>query len=315
MRAVGIEAFGGREQLKQLDLPVPEPGPGEVRLAVRAAGVNPVDWKIREGWLKDFFPYEFPIVPGWDAAGTIDAAGEEVSELRPGDEVYAYCRKPVIQWGAYAEYIVLPASHVAAKPRALSMVEAGAVPLAALTAMQSLYDAAELREGETVLIHAAAGGVGSFAVQLARMRGARVIGTASEENHEYLRSLGCDHPIDYTATDVAEAVRGLCPDGVDVVYDCVGGPALHQSPGMLNRGGRLVSIVDKQAVDSARDRGVDAKFVFVEPSGEQLRELAGAIDEGTLKPSIAAELPLEDAARAHEMVESHHTRGKIVLTV
>ncbi|MBU0678965.1 MAG: NADP-dependent oxidoreductase [Verrucomicrobia bacterium] len=313
MKAVGIREFGGREVMELMQLPDPQPGPGEVRIRVRAAGVNPVDWKIREGWLKDFIPHEFPIVLGWDAAGVIDLIGPGVTDFVEGNTVYAYCRKPVIHGGTYAERVVVPASSVALKPKRTSFSEAASIPLAGLTAFQSLFDEAALKEGETVLIHAAAGGVGGFAVQLAKHRRARVIGTASLRNHDYVRNLGADHVIDYRSVDFRKAVLVAQPGGVDVAYDCVGGPALAESVEVLKPGGRLVSIVEPTRTEELREDGVDATFVFVEPSGSQLKTLADLVDSGEIKTSVSAELPLEEFEKAHTMIESHHTRGKIVL--
>ncbi|MDH3557537.1 MAG: NADP-dependent oxidoreductase, partial [Deltaproteobacteria bacterium] len=178
MKTIAIKEFGGRDKLQFMDLPVPEIKPGEILVKVKAAGVNPVDWKIREGYIKDLFPYQFPIILGWDAAGIVEQAGPEVTRFKEGDEIFAYCRKPMVQGGAYAEYIVLEEEHAAIKPKNTSFEEAASIPLAALTAYQSLFDAAKLQSGETVLIHAAAGGVGGFGVQLARDHGAVVWATA-----------------------------------------------------------------------------------------------------------------------------------------
>jgi NADPH:quinone reductase-like Zn-dependent oxidoreductase len=197
----------------------------------------------------------------------------------------------------------------------MSFEEAAAVPLAALTAYQSLFDAAGLRSGETVLIHAASGGVGSFAVQLAKDKGATVLGTAGADSHEHLRSLGVDVPVDYSAQDFRDAVRQACPEGVHVVLDSVGGDTLTRSEDILHRNGRLVSIVDPHGIGELKKNGRRAAFVFVEPNREQLAVLTSMIESGGLKTCIAAAFPLEDAAKAHELSESHHTHGKIVLTV
>lgn len=315
MKAIIINTFGDRSTLTATEVPRPDPGPDDILISVHAAGVNPVDWKIREGWLEDMLPHEFPIILGWDAAGTVAATGTNVAAFAPGDHVYAYCRKEVVKDGAYAEFVAVPESSVARKPEQLSFVEAAGVPLAALTAYQALFDAARLQDGETVLVHAAAGGVGSFAVQLASDRGATVVGTASAHNHDYLGRLGVDWPIDYTATDVPAAVKATYPAGVDVVLDCVGGAALKQSVKILKPRGRLISIVDPDTVAEFAEQGIDATFVFVRPDGDQLRTITEMIDAGRLGVHIQQTYPLAEAARAHEQIETHHTRGKLILEI
>ncbi len=315
MKAVILNAYGGRDVLEVAELPKPEPGNGEVRIEVWAAGVNPVDWKIREGYLHDRLPCEFPIIPGWDVAGRIDAVGPEVTQWEEGDEVYAYVRKPVIQHGAYAEYVTFDAAHIARKPNNFSFEEAASVPLAALTAYQSLFDAGKLQPGEQVLIHAAAGGVGGFAVQLARAAGAIVWGTASEANHVYLKELGADHVLDYHEVGVWDRLRESMPDGMDLIYDCIGGETFEQSIPLLSTKGRIVSILEPTRCQALTEQGTPAFYVFVEPSGPQLAKLSAFAESGKLKSHLAAVLPLEDAARAHELIESLHTRGKIVLKV
>ena len=315
MRAVAIQQFGGRETLQVMELPVPSVGSHDVLIQVRAAGVNPVDWKIREGWLREMFPHVFPVIPGWDVAGIVTEVGPQATRVAVGDHVYAYCRAPTIQWGAYAEYLVLPHEQVCRKPRTLSFEEAASIPLAALTAYQSLFDAARLREGETVLIHAAAGGVGGFAVQLAKHAGATVIGTARPSNHDYLRELGVDRVIDYTSRDFREAVRAWYPDGLDVVYDCAGGPVLEHSAEVLKTTGRLVTITDRAQAAALKARGLHAAFVFVEPNAAQLETLTALIEQGALNTLLAGVLPLDEAAKAHERLEAGHGKGKLVLTV
>lgn len=315
MRAIVLDQFGGRDQLHLADVPTPVPGKREVLIRVRAAGVNPVDWKIREGMLRTRLPHQFPIIPGWDVAGEIAATGPGAKRFAVGDAVYAYARKPIVKDGTYAEFVVVPESSVARKPASLGFAETAAVPLAALTAWQSLFDAAGLRRGQTVLIHAAAGGVGGFAVQLARWKGARIIATASDANHNYVRGLGAHCVVDYRTGDVSAAVREFAPAGVDVAYDTVGGEVQQRSVGLVRTGGVLVSILAFADMEAVRARGVEPKYVFVSPSAPQLARLAGLIDRGRLKVTLAARLPLEEAARAHEMIETGHTRGKIVLTV
>ncbi len=315
MKAVAINEFGGSDKLEVMDLPCPEPGADEVLVQVKASGVNPVDWKIREGWFKDFFPHEFPLILGWDAAGTVASVGENVRKYKAGNDVYAYCRKPEIKEGAYAAYIRLPLENVAPKPERMSFEEAASVPLAALTAYQALFDAADLQPGETVFIHAASGGVGTFAVQLAKDHGAYVIGTASAKNHEYLRELGADVPIDYHTQDLADIVCNQEQRRADVVFDCIGGGALSESQKLTKAGSRNVSIVDTDAVQNLKDADKHAQFVFVEPNAEQLSRITHMIDSDRITTTISATYPLEEAVKAHEQIASGHTRGKIVLVV
>ncbi|MCS6771918.1 MAG: NADP-dependent oxidoreductase [Kiritimatiellae bacterium] len=314
MKAVCFDNFGDESVLQIRDLPKPEPGKGEVLIRVHAAGVNPVDWKIREGLLKTRMPHQFPIIPGWDVAGTIEKLGPGCRRFKKGAAVYAYARKPVIKDGCYAEYVVLPEKNVALKPRSMDFKQAASIPLAALTAWQSLFDAAELQKGDTILIHAAAGGVGGFAVQLAKWKGARVIATASANNHEYVRSLGADEVIDYTQTDFVEAVRTLAPKGVDVAYDTVGESVQVRSIQTVRKGGTLVTIL-APTPEAQSARGLRLKYVFVAPNARQLARLASLIEAGKFKTHLTAELPLEQAAEAQRMSRTGHTRGKIVLVI
>jgi len=315
MKAIAIREFGGRDKLEPMDLPVPEVGAGEVLVRVKGAGVNPVDWKIREGRLKDLFPHRFPLIPGWDAAGIVEKIGPGVTRFRVGDEIFAYCRKPVVQGGAYAEYIALKEEHMAVKPRNTTFTEAAGIPLAALTAYQALVDAAGARSGERVLIHAAAGGVGGFGVQIAKDRGALVWGTAGSRNEDYVRSLGADRVIDYSRDDFRKVVRSAYPDGVDVVFDCVGGDVLKKSVEIVRKGGRLISIVDSLDERSLGRADIRFEFVFVAPNSKELSELGQMVEQGRLRVHLEEVLPLEAAAKAHELSESRHTRGKIVLSV
>jgi NADPH:quinone reductase-like Zn-dependent oxidoreductase len=315
VRAVGILEFGGRDRLEVLDVPEPKVGADVVRIRVRATGVNPVDWKIREGRLEPAWPHFFPVVPGWDVAGVVERVGPAVRTVAPGDEVFAYCRKHFVGEGAYAELVTVPETSVARKPGALDFEHAGAVPLCALTAYQALFLGAGLTAGETVLVQAAAGGVGSFAVQLAADAGADVIGTASERNHEYVLGLGAVEVVDYTERDVVAAVREIAPDGVDVVLDSLGGDALRGIVAAVRDGGRIVSIAQPPTDELFRQRGIEAVYVFVRPDAEELAELAEMFDDDRLTVHLDEVLPLEEAARAHELSEGGHVRGKLVLTV
>jgi NADPH:quinone reductase-like Zn-dependent oxidoreductase len=315
MRAIGIREFGGRDKLELLDVPEPTVPPDAVNIRIRAAGVNPVDWKLREGRLEPRFPHFFPVVIGWDAAGVVEEVGPGVVEVEPGDEVFAYCRKHFIGEGTYCELVSVPVTFVAKKPAALSFEEAGAFPLVSLTAYQALFFGAGLTAGETVLVFAAAGGVGSSAVQLALDAGAEVIGVASERNREYVLGLGAYEVIDYTQQDVVEAVRSFKPEGVDVVLDTIGGSTLERAVDALRDGGRLVSIAQPPTDERFKQREIEATYVYVRPDGEQLEELAELAEAGRLVVDLAEVLPLEQAGRAHELSESGHVRGKLVLSV
>ncbi|MEU2394805.1 NADP-dependent oxidoreductase [Streptomyces sp. NPDC007369] len=308
MRAVVVSQWGGPEVLTEVETARPEPGLNEILVRVHAAGVNPVDWKTRAsgaliGW------GEVPMV-GWDVSGTVEAVGPGVTLYRPGDEVYGMPHFPR-QAGGYAEYVVAPARHFARKPASLDHVQAAALPLAALTAWQALVDGADVRPGDRVLVHAAAGGVGHLAVQIAKARGAYVIGTASAAKHGLLRGLGADEVVDYRSQDFTEVVAD-----VDVVLDALGGEVARRSLEVLKPGGRLVSLPGPDDVPAgAAERGVHAAWTLVEPDRKGLEEIAALADRGLLKPLVETVLPLEQAAKAHEIGEQGRTTGKIVLTV
>ena len=308
MKAVRIHTYGGPEVLKFEDAPRPEPAPGEVLIKVNAAGVNPIDWKIRAGYLKDHRPYVFPLILGWDVSGIIEANGLDGTRFKNGDEVYA--RADIARNGAYAQYIVAKQVEVAQKPKLIDHIRAAAIPLAALTAWQALFDAAGLSAGQRVLIHGAAGGVGSFAVQLAKWKGTHVIGTASARNQAFIQELGADESIDYTKTRFDDVVRD-----VDVVFDTVAGETQTRSWKVLKKGGILVSIASPPSAEDAVKNGVRQAFVFMVPNASQLAEIAKLVDSGKLKPVVETVLPLSDARRAHELSQTGHTRGKIVLRV
>ena len=313
MKAMVIDGFGGAEVMRWTEIPTPAPGPGEVLIRIHATSVNPVEWKIREGVLAKLFPHAFPLILGWDAAGTIASLGEGVTGFSIGERVWSYCRKPDIQWGTYAEYVTMAAEAVAPMPTNLSFAQASTIPLVGLTSWQSLFDVAEIRPGQTVLIHAGAGGIGSLAVPLAKWAGATVISTARSANHDYVRGLGADHVIDYTEQDFVTASRAVAPDGVDMVFGTVGGEVLNRSYDALKPGGILVSITDATDKDRAEALGVRVKYVFVSPNGPQLRRLAGLVEAGILKPPAIEEMPIERAAEALERSKHGHVKGKIVL--
>lgn len=305
MKAIVAHHYGGPEVLSLEEVAEPKVGPDSVLVGVRAAGVNPVDLKIRAGLLDGGFSVHFPLVLGWDVAGVVEAVGPAITEFAPGDEVFGYVRTDHLQHGTYAQRVAAPVRCIGLKPRSVGFLEAAAVPLAGLTALQLIQRLA-VGSGDTVLVHGASGGVGSFAVQLANLRGARVIGTASVANHDYLRSLGAE-PICY-GFGLVEAVRTYAPDGVDVVIDLVGGEALELTPVLLQRPGRVASIIDAKRV-----KELGGGYVFVRPDSGQLRELASLIDQGRLLVAIEQVFPYQDAADAHALVAEGHVRGKVVL--
>jgi NADPH:quinone reductase-like Zn-dependent oxidoreductase len=308
MKAVRMHAYGGPEVLRYEDAPRPEPGPGEVLVKVYAAAVNPVDWKIREGYMKAMRQYPLPLVLGWDFSGVVEAAGTGVTQWKKGDEVYG--RPDIGRDGAYADYIAVNAAEIAFKPKSLDHIHAAAIPLAGLTAWQAVFDVGGLSAGQTILIHAAAGGVGSFAVQLAKWKGAYVIATASARNHPFLKELGADQMIDYQTTPFEQVVQD-----VDVVLDAMAGDTRKRSWQVLKKGGILVSILGPPSAEEAARHGVRAGSIFVQPNAAQLQELAALADSGKLRAIVEAVLPLKEAGRAQQMNQTLHTRGKIVLQV
>jgi NADPH:quinone reductase-like Zn-dependent oxidoreductase len=311
MHAMVIDDWGGPETLHEADVEAPPVSPDFVLIRNHAAGVNPVDTKIREGKLAGAFPAGFPLILGWDAAGTVEQVGPAVTMFRPGDEVFAYCRRHHLQYGTYGEFTSVPDAFVARKPEALSWEEAAALPLCGLTAHQAL-ETLGVRGGEQLLVTGGGGGVGHLAIELAVGRGARVIATASPANHDFLRSLGAD-PLDYHDPDLPARVRELAGDGgVDAALDLFGGEGREQAFDSLRRGGRLASIAAPPP--EPRD-GYEAHYVFVRPSGVDLHELAELVEKGRLKPHVEEVFPLERAAAAHERIEGGHVRGKLVLSV
>ncbi|WP_416367358.1 NADP-dependent oxidoreductase [Nocardia terpenica] len=310
MRAIGQDVLGGPEVLHEIELPVPSPGPGEILIRVHATALNPTDWshRARAGL---FLPAP-PFVLGWDVSGEVAAIGAGVTLFRPGDEVFGMLPYPHGH-GAAAEFVTGPTRAFARKPATLSHIEAAAVPLAALTAWQALVDTANIQAGQRVLIHAAAGGVGHFAVQIAKHRGAHVIGTASSANHALLRDLGADEVIDYRTTDFTEAVRD-----VDVVLDPLTGENAIRSLRTLRPGGLLTTlraIGAEQVPAEAAARGVRAVILLVEHDHGGMTALAELAGSGALRPVIADTFPLAEAAKAHSLGETGRTAGKLVLTV
>jgi NADPH2:quinone reductase len=309
MRAVTLHAFGGPEVLKLEDVPRPTPREGELLVRVRAVGINPIDYKTRQGqganrrW-KD---PTLPKILGWDISGVIEAGSG--AGFKPGDEVFALAGYPE-PTGGYAESIAVSAAHLATKPRTLDHVHAAAVPLAALTAWQAMFEKAGLTAGQTVLVHAAAGGVGHFAVQLAKWKGARVIATASGRNEAFVKALGADQFIDYTKTAFEDVVRD-----VDVVFHTIGAELRPRSWKTVKKGGWLVGITGMFPEDEGKAHGARGAFIGVRPDGKQLAEIGRLVDAGTIKVSVEATYPLSEVAKAHLHVEGGHTRGKVVVTV
>ncbi|MFF1413203.1 NADP-dependent oxidoreductase [Streptomyces sp. NPDC058289] len=305
MRAMTYDTYGGVEVLSETRIPVPKVGPGEVLVRVRCASVNPVDWKIMAGGLDGLMDVVYPVVPGWDVAGTVEYVGIDTPEFTAGDDVVAYARKDYVHGGTFAEFVTVPVRALAPKPASLTWQQAAGLPLAGLTAYQ-LLTRLDTGKEDTVLVHGAAGGVGSLGVQIARALGARVIGTASARNHDRLRELGCE-PVEY-GDGLAERVRALAPDGVTVVADFVGG-VLDTTLAVLAEGGRHASIADHTVLGSG------GQWMWVRPVGADLAELGRLADAGQLTVTVAETFPLEELAAAFELSREGHAAGKIVLEV
>ncbi|MFD4977002.1 NADP-dependent oxidoreductase [Streptomyces sp. NPDC058424] len=307
MRAIGQDVLGGPEVLREIELQRPAPRPNEVLVRVRAAGVNPTDWKHRAN---GGFLGEPPFVLGWDVSGVVEATGIGASLFRPGDEVFGMLPYP-FGHGSHAEYVTAPARAFAPKPGGIDHTGAGALPLVSLTAWQALVERADLRAGQRVLIHAAAGGVGHVAVQIAKARGAYVFGTAGAGKHDFLHGIGVDEPVDYRSTDFTEAVRD-----VDVVLDTIGGDTSLRSLRVLRPGGLLVSILPVGSDDfyhEAERLGVRAVRMLVDADHHGMEAVAQLVEQGRLRATIAGTFPLAEAVRAHELGETGRTTGKLVL--
>jgi len=308
MKAIRIHNYGGPEVLQYEDAPSSKPAPGEVLIRVHAAGVNPADWKVREGHFRQLVQHKFPLILGWDLSGVIEEVGPGVSKFKKGDEVFS--KPDGSRDGAYAEYVVVRESEVALKPKSLHHVYAAAVPLAGITAWQALFDVGQLKRGQRVLIHGGSGGVGHFAVQFAKWKGAHVIATASTKNQQLLQEIGVDQPIDYTTQRFEQITRN-----VDVVLDTIGGDTQERSRKVLKKRGLLASVVQSPDAEKAKEFGVRSAFVLSQPNGNELAEIAALIDSGNLKVVLDRILPLSEARRAHELSQNGHARGKIVLRV
>jgi len=306
MKAVVAHEYGGPEVLKLEEVSRPEPKENEALVRVIASGVNPADPLTLSGKFAREFGTHLPLIPGYDIAGIVEKMGVKVTKLKAGDAIYGY---PTFG-GGWAEYVTVSEGEVAAKPASLSFTEAAAVPVGALTAWQALVDVAQLHAGQTILIHGGSGGVGSFAVQVAKARGARVIATASTENQDLLRQLGVDVPIDYTKTRFEEIAKD-----VDAVLDPVGKDTLARSYGVVKKGGIVMSLVARPDPAELERRGIRGAAISVHPDAEDLTEIAHLIDAGKMKPIVTQVLPLSQAIEAQRQAATHHTRGKLVLRV
>lgn len=307
-RAVVINEYGGKEKLAEAKVSLPELGADQVLVKVAATSINPIDWKLREGYLKQMFPWSFPIILGWDVAGEIVEVGQKVKDYHVGDRIFA--RPETTRFGTYADYTIVDSNLLAPVPESIAFTEAAAVPLAGLTALQALFDHGSLKAGEKVLIHAGAGGVGTYAIQLAKNAGAYVITTASPRNHELVKKLGADEVIDYHTTDFEEVLTDI-----DLVFDTMGGEIQKKSFSVLKEHGRLISVLSIEDETLATTKQIEAKAIWLRTNGEQLSELAKLMADGKLVSVIGETFPLtrQGVYDAHALSETHHAVGKIVL--
>ncbi|HJW37504.1 MAG TPA: NADP-dependent oxidoreductase [Candidatus Udaeobacter sp.] len=308
MKAIVVHEYGGPEVLKYEDRPRPEPKVDQILVRVIAAGVNPVDDASRSEKYAKFFGITLPFIPGYDIAGVVEKTGAKITKFKAGDQVYAYL--DLKDGGGYAEYAVSTEVEAAAKPKSISFTEAAGVPVVALTAWQALIDKAKLSAGQTVLIHGGSGGVGSFAIQIAKARGAKVIATASTRNQDLLKQLGADVEVDYTQQKFEDVAKD-----VDVVLDSVGKDTLARSYGVVKKGGFIVTLVARIDQAELDKHGIRGASLGVEPTSNELAEIGKLIDEKKIKVIISQTFPLSEAAKAQEQVATGHTRGKIVLKV
>ena len=304
MKAVVVNQYGGPEVLKYQEAPRPEPKADEILVRVMAAAINPVDSYVRQGRFK----MNPPIIIGSDIAGVVEKTGTSAKKFKPGDAVYCYLS--VARGGGYAEYAIATESETALKPKNMNFEEASAVPLAGTTAWQALIDDAKIQQGQTLLIHGGSGGVGSFAIQIAKVRGAKVIATASTAHQATLKQLGVDQAIDYTTTKFEDLVKD-----VDLVLNCARADALGRSYGVVKRGGAIVSITDEPDQAECAKRGLTCSRMGAHPEAKVLEELTKLIEAGKMKSIVSQTFPLADASKAHQQIETRHTLGKIVLKV
>jgi NADPH:quinone reductase-like Zn-dependent oxidoreductase len=306
MKAVVAHEYGAPEVLKYEDAPRPEPKENELLVRVIACGVNPADPLVISGRLAKEFGTHLPLIPGYDVTGVVEKTGAKVTKFKKGDAVYGYA----LFGGGWAECAVLAESEAALKPKTVTFTDAAAVPLAALTAWQSLIDVAKLRAGQTVLIHGGSGGVGSFAVQIAKARGAKVIATASTANQDLLKQLGADIAIDYTKTKFEDVAKD-----VDVVLDPVGRDTLARSYAVVKKGGIITTLVARPDQAQLDKYGIRGTSIWGKPDGNELAEITTLIEAGKIKPIVSQTFPLTDALKATQQAASHHTRGKLVLKI
>ena len=304
MKAIQVHAYGGPDVLELEEVPRPQPAPDEVLVKVYATGVNPVDWKMRQGYRQ----HPLPFIPGWDVSGVVEEAGRNVTDFGIGDEVYG--RPDTSRNGSYAEFITVKATELGRKPTSIDHIAAAAIPLAGLTAWQALFQHAQLKKGQKLFIHGASGGVGTYAVELAKWKGAYVIGTASSQNLSFLKELGADEAVDYHKKNFEKEFTDI-----DVVFDTIGGDTQKRSLQMLKPGGILVTTVKVEDEAAFKQKGVRITGMLTTSKKEDLEAIAQLVDEGRVKPIISKILPLEAAEEAHRISEDGHVRGKIVLRV
>lgn len=326
MKAAVLNAFGGPDEFELTDVPMPEASPGEMLIRVEYAGVNPADWKDREGYTALFFDIRFPYILGFDAAGTVAALGAGVTDFAVGERVFTVSAHGQGGQGSYAAYLAVPVDRVARIPDGLATRDAAAIPVAALTAWQALHDDAKgaLASGQKVLVNGGAGGVGCFAIQFARLAGARVAATCSGRNAEYVRALGAELALDYRRGSVATELLGWAPEGVDLLVDAVGSDSLDNCLQLIKPGGRLVSIATltrdgdiEAAIRDAEQQGKTKVFAMMDDvaSGATLAQIADLVTQGQISLPAVQEFPLEEVAQAHRLIEGGHVRGKLVLRI
>jgi NADPH:quinone reductase-like Zn-dependent oxidoreductase len=306
MKAIVVHQYGGPEVLKYEDWPRPEPKENEALVRVIAAGVNPVDAMIREGTYAKSFGTKLPLIPGYDVAGVVEKTGAKITKFKVGDAIYAY----PLWGGGYAQFAVVTEGEATEKPKSINFTDAAAVPLVALTAWQALVDAAKLSAGQTVLIHGGSGGVGSFAIQIAKARGAKVFATASTKNQDLLKELGADVAIDYTRTKFEDVAKD-----VDVVLDSVGQDTLARSYGVVKKGGFIATLVSRLDQAELEKHGIHGASIGVKPDANELAEITKLIDAKKIRVIVSQVFPLSDAVKAQKQAASGHTRGKIVIKV
>jgi NADPH:quinone reductase-like Zn-dependent oxidoreductase len=315
MKACVFDEFGNSSKLTIREVEKPRPNEAEILVKIIASGLNPVDWKIREGLFAQSIPHRFPVIPGWEMAGVIEETGFGARRFGPGDEVYGCCRRPVICEGTYAEYISIPESYVSLKPYTLSFEEAAAFPLCGLTAYQCLYDTLRTGAGETILILGASGGVGTFAVQLAKIANARVIAIASGSNLDYVKQLGADHVFAYDAADYPGVLEPFALEGIPSIFDCVGKRALSELYDFIRPGSRVVSIVNRHPEPALAEKKIDYHYVFVEPNSRELDRLSELADDSQVRVHVSRRFSLDEAALAQDEMAGGHTRGKLVIDI